>query len=236
MIILHTNDFHNRMPPRAAEHIKKSKADMQAVLLDAGDAISAGNIVYNPCEPILEKMTSIGYDAMCMGNREFHFTRVGFETKVKDAGFPVLCANVHPKHEGDRPVVDWIMLERGDKKIAVAGLTVPMITPTMKSAMVSSWLFEPPLQAARRVASAVMLEKPDLLVFLTHIGIAQDRLLANAVPKIDLIIGGHTHTTLETGERVNNTLIVQTGAYCRNLGIVDWNTETGELTARLEAL
>lgn len=97
--ILHTNDFHGKMPPLAQEIIAREKASSpNPVLLDAGDAVSSGNIYYRPCgEPILAKMTELGYDAMAMGNREFHFLAAGLRSKVKLARFPVLAANLRDK-------------------------------------------------------------------------------------------------------------------------------------------
>ena len=97
--LLHTNDFHNQLTEAQANYLRRLRTDLgtEGILLDAGDAVSCGNITYHSGgEPILETMTTVGYDAMTVGNREFHFSRVGFQTTLQRAKFPVLCANIRP--------------------------------------------------------------------------------------------------------------------------------------------
>ena len=45
-------------------------------------------------------------------------------------------------------------------------------------------------------------------------------LLARAVPEIDVIISGHSHTTLEQPIVEGDTFIVSAGEYCKNLGVI----------------
>lgn len=61
--------------------------------------------------------------------------------------------------------------------------------------------------------------------------LSEDELLAEKVEGIDLIVSGHTHTTLTEPIAVNNTYIVSAGPYCENLGsiTIEW-TEGGERT------
>src|SRR5437016_6383316 len=112
--LLHTNDFHNHLVPLQAARLLALRRELGegGLLLDAGDAVSAGNVTYHAAgEPILGVMSDCGYDAMTVGNREFHFTAVGFRAKVSNARFPVLCANVRrsrtsgPADETDGPAV-----------------------------------------------------------------------------------------------------------------------------------
>ena len=51
----------------------------------------------------------------------------------------------------------------------------------------------------------------NLFVALTHIGYSQDKAVAEAVPEVDVIVGGHSHTLLEKAETVNGVLIAQAG-------------------------
>lgn len=240
--LLHTNDFHNRLTSTQAARLGALRRALGAggLLLDAGDAISAGNLTYRPGgEPILEQMSEIGYDAMTVGNREFHFSQVGFCAKVHRARFPVLCANVRVRNPATPlPVVPSISrILSGGLRIALFGLTVPMITERMLARQVSAYLFDDPLATAARLVPTLR-HRCDLLVCLSHIGLSRDRELAARVPGIDLIIGGHTHAALETGERVQETLIVQAGCYGKYLGTVTVEFQEGKpaLTAKLEPL
>lgn len=222
--ILHTNDFHNHLTDRQAAIIGDLKTTLRdALLVDSGDAISAGNVGVRPGgEPILIRMSDCGYDAMTMGNREFHVAEAILKHKIRRAQFPILCANIAWREDsGDRlPVQPFIVkgLPCG-VRIGVIGVTVPMVTRRMAARVVSAFVFEDPVAAVQRYISDV---KPqvDILVALTHIGNREDQRLAAACPELDLIIGGHSHDLLSTHETVGSVPIVQAGWYGHYLGHV----------------
>lgn len=240
--LLHTNDFHNHLLPKQAARLRELRTALgdDGLLLDAGDAISSGNVTYKPAgEPILDVMSDAGYDAMTVGNREFHFTQPGFCAKVSRARFPILCANVRAKDSGIHlPVEPSICrtLSNGIR-VTVFGLTVPMITERMLVRQVSSYVFADPITTAENIVPELKA-KSDFLVCLSHIGLGRDRELAERVEGIDLIIGGHTHALLEKGERVRETIIVQAGWWGKYFGTV--HVELGDgpatLTCRTELL
>jgi 2',3'-cyclic-nucleotide 2'-phosphodiesterase (5'-nucleotidase family) len=64
-------------------------------------------------------------------------------------------------------------------------------------------------------------EKVDLLIILSHMGYPVDRVLAEKVEGIDVIVGGHTHTKLSTPVYVKNTIVVQAWESGKALGILD---------------
>jgi 5'-nucleotidase / UDP-sugar diphosphatase len=77
-----------------------------------------------------------------------------------------------------------------------------------------------PVPVVQKMVNEIDLQT-DLIVVLSHLGIDNDRELAQSVKGVDLIIGGHSHSRLEVPERDNGVLIVQTGSNCRNLGRID---------------
>lgn len=219
--IFHTNDLHSHLSYEKAVKLRQLKESApNSLLLDAGDAIRAGNIFVSLSkEPVLELMEVAGYDAMTLGNREFHFLAPAFRHKIGSAKFPVLCANLHPVGGVEPLVVPHINLRVGNFRVAVFGLSVPMITNKMFVARVSDYIFEDPISAAARVVPALRPEA-DLVVALTHIGLKRDRFLADSVPGIDLIIGGHSHSILCEPVMVGFTAIVQTGSHAQSVGKV----------------
>jgi 2',3'-cyclic-nucleotide 2'-phosphodiesterase (5'-nucleotidase family) len=222
--ILHTNDFHNALTEAGTGRLKDAIAGLNGapyLLLDAGDAIGAGNVGVNPFgEPILERMSDAGYHAMTMGNREFHFLHRALETKIGRARFPVLCANVRPRRDNAYlPVHPWREFDIGGVRVTVFGLTVPMITERMKVAAFSSFVFDDPVETAAALVPELRTGA-DLLVALTHIGLREDERLARTAPQIDLIVGGHSHVNLPTPEEINGTRIVQAGWHARHYGHV----------------
>ncbi len=220
LTILHTNDLHGKLTDRAAEVIAREKASCaRCLLFDGGDAVSSGNVYYRPGgEPVLARMTELGYDAMVMGNREFHFLEAGLKSKVKLARFPILCANIRGKDgripPAIRPSASW---DLDGLRVTAFGLTVPMITRRMKVSVLSPYYFEDPIETASEIVPRLRPEC-DLLVALTHIGFRVDMELAASVPGINVVVGGHSHTILHEPEFVGDAAIVQAGWWGHYLG------------------
>jgi 5'-nucleotidase len=216
LALLHTSDAHNRWSESFVNYLRALKAQHDALLLDSGDAIRAGNIAV-PLRPeaAWDWTRAAGYNAMTIGNREFHLTAAGFLAKTQGAPCPLLCANLRPKHpDAPMPVQPVWRTEHRGVRVAVLGLTVPMITPRMKVAALSAYLFDPPLETARLWVQRLRLEA-DLLIALTHLGIQHDRLLAEACPELDVILGGHSHTPTETPEQVGGVWLSHAPPFCK---------------------
>jgi 5'-nucleotidase len=217
--LFHTNDFHGRLTPERATNLACLRSEHpDSLLLDAGDAVSAGNLGFRVGgEPVLRLMSDLGYDAMTIGNRESHPRRELFPKKLQDARFPLLCANLTARPGAPVPTRPWVALDRAGVRVIVMGVTVPMFTRKMWSQSLCDYLYENPLETARCLARELR-SQCDLLIALTHIGLREDEALAAAVPEIDLIIGGHTHADLPGPVQVGSTLIVHTTAYAFYLG------------------
>lgn len=227
LVILHTNDLHNRLikreerAARLVEVVQRERASSPVLLLDAGDAVGSGNLTFNPSgEPILDRMSEIGYHAMTVGNREFHFTEAGFRTTLNRARFPVLCANIRARGDAVLPVQSHLILETSAGRVGIFGVTVPMITERMLSQHISAYVFDNPISKGCELAEQLR-PQVDLLIALTHIGLARDIELAKNAQSIDLIIGGHSHSVLEQPLREGSVVIVQAGCHARYLGRVE---------------
>ena len=222
LTLLHTNDFHNHLSGSQAAFIGREKARFENVLLlDSGDAISAGNVGVRPGgEPILTLMSETGYDAMTLGNREFHIADTLLRLKICKADFPVLCANLRWRDDKGETLPARSSFETtlpNGLRVGVIGLTVPMVTPRMTARLVSAFVFDDPVTAAQ-VQIARLRPNVDALIALTHIGLREDERLASACPELDLIIGGHSHHKLHEPKMVSGVPIVQTGWFGHFLG------------------
>jgi len=211
VLIFHTADLHNRLPPAAARQLRALKEEHpEALLLDAGDAVRAGNLGFRlGGEPILRKMAEIGYEAMAMGNRESHPSRRLLERKLREARFPVLAANLVAKRQPPpAPIRDHMVFARPAGRVAVIGLAPQMTRPDSRWARVTDFVFEEPVAAARRLV-AELRQKADLVICLSHCGEEIDRQLA-ALEQVDLVLGGHSHRDLVTREP-GQALVVHPG-------------------------
>lgn len=238
--IFHTSDLHNKLTPTLAQQLHDLvAAQPDCLTLDSGDAIWAGNIFWRPGgEPILDLMNSVPYAAMCIGNREFHVTRRGLEAKTSRANFPVVSANLR---RGDRSspqqsvpgTWSYVTFHPAGLNVNVFGLSVPCVTERMLVRRVSDYFFAEPVVVARKLVP-VLRKESDLLIALTHIGLMEDRGLAEAVRGIDIILGGHTHTQVE--ERVGETFIFHSGHHGHFVRRVDVEIEQGKVSVETELI
>ncbi len=220
LTILHTNDFHGRMTPEIATQIAKKKGD--GVYFDTGDCIKTGNLgVPLGRERAWEYLHAAGCDASVLGNRETHVLAGVFRAKIEGHQHPIMCANLRAK-DGTSPLPSHVYIERGGFRIGVFGVMVQMVTERMATQAASAYLWDPPIEVAARYALE-MRNDCDLLIALTHIGHRSDLKLAEAVPSIDIILGGHSHTAIESPQVVGRTWICQGGSHAKYLGEYEWD-------------
>ena len=121
----------------------------------------------------------------------------------------------------DYGVTDCMTLERGGVTYGLFGL---MGVDSDDCAPTSGFTLTDAAEAAKRCVEKLKGEGAEIILCLSHSGtaeapaVSEDEELAKAVDGIDVIISGHTHTTLAEPLVVNDTYIVSCGPYCQNLG------------------
>lgn len=228
LTIIHTNDMHGRLGAAPAERLRRLVAQHPgALLLDAGDAISAGNLgIRIGGEPILSLMSDLGYAAMTLGNRESHPRREIFPRKIDRARFPILCANAEAKNGAPMPVVRSVEVEVGGVRVGIFGVTVPMFTRKQWSQCLCDYWFAPPLEVAAREWERLRA-RVDAVIALTHVGLRQDLALAEQLPGLALVIGGHSHTDLKEPAWGGTVPVVQARAFGFFAGIAELEVTSG---------
>ncbi len=250
LVILHTNDTHSRMDPfpmdggpfagrggaaRRATLIRRVReANENVLLLDSGD-IFQGTPYFNffGGEVEFRAMTAMGYDFATLGNHDFDNGVDGLVAMLPHAGFEFLSANYEVSASAlEGHVRPWATRDFGTVRVGVFGLGIAfekLVLPSLHEGV----RYTDPVAAARRACRELRAMGCSLIVCLSHLGYAypdpqrpSDRVLAEAVPEIDLILGGHTHTFLneavvfEQG-RTGFTVVNQVGWGGMRLGRID---------------
>jgi len=255
LVILHTNDVHGRAVADPAGKvlgyaaIAQYKKDLEAagdsvLLLDAGDA-SQGTPLVNLSmgKTAIEFMNAAGYDAITPGNHEFDWGLDNARQLAGLADFPMLSANIINHLEGDLTFVAHKIFDMPNgMKVGVFGLTTPETMTKAHPDKVRGIDFlqgEALYEAARKQVEELKAAGADIVVLLSHLGMDEESapnrsqdVLENATG-IDLVIDGHSHTLLEKGKKVGDTLVVSTGYNGQNLGVVVYDGE--KFTASLFA-
>lgn len=255
LTILHTNDHHGhfqKFDPYPMVGVGGLAAQSTLVNIVRAEVESAGGHVLVlsagdvntgvpesdllDAEPDFQLMNRIGYDAMTLGNHEFDNS---LEVLMKQKGwakFPFLAANIVKKGTEDVLFEPYIIKDVDGLKVAILGLITEEIPILVLPDNIKDLEFKPVIETAKKYVPELQ-EKADLVIALTHIGLYDadsdqtgDVQLAQAVPGIDVIVGGHTHTDLEAPVVVAETLIVQADAYSEKVGrlniVVDSDTDT----------
>ena len=171
---------------------------------------------------------AMGYDVRTLGNHDFAWGLQELLAFSQDPRALVLAANVRmiapPPAAVSSGWTDYGALAVGCLRVGFFGL---VSQPWNEKDEPYDGSFFPQLAAdfryverAREIIARHRGEV-DLLVLLSHLGFEEDRRLAEATTGIDLILGGHSHTTLAEPARVGATHIVHVGGHAEHIGRLD---------------
>jgi len=233
LTILHTNDVHSRIEPfpmdggklqglggaarraRLIENIRSKEENV--LLLDAGD-IFQGTPYFNFFGGELEfkLMSEMRYDATTLGNHDFDAGLEGLHKQLPHANFSLISSNYDfsdtMMHDKVKP---YQIFRKGSLKIGVFGLGIELegLVPTN---LYGNTQYLNPLKKATQYATLLKQdEQCDYVICLSHLGYqydpvpsgntkVSDVILAENTRYIDLIIGGHTHTFMDTPDIRSN--------------------------------
>ena len=216
------------------------------LVIDGGD-FSMGTLIQTVFETQAAELRMLGHlgcDVTTLGNHEFDYRSKGLANMLTSAqasgdAVPamVVCNVDWDTMEGEGltegqqrlkdaftayGVSDYTVLEKGDVDIAVVGV---FGKDALACAPTCELKFEDPIEAVKQtVADIKANEDVDMIVCVSHSGTwedeskSEDELLAKAVPDLDLILSGHTHTEIEKPIQHGSTYVVSCGEYGKNLG------------------
>jgi 5'-nucleotidase len=276
--ILHINDFHSRFESITgtdstcnaegeqkgecfggiarlktaidAERAEAKTAGENSVLFSAGDEFQ-GSLFYTQykSEIVADFMNDMDFDVVATGNHEFDDGPAEFAKFIASAKFPIIGGNFDTTRDPDLKGLPKgvIVLNIAGEKVGVIGATTED-TPDIASPG-PNVAFESVTEYVKGAVGALEAAGINKIIVVSHIGYTVDQDLAKAVSGIDVIVGGHSHTFLGTGEGeagpyptlVKNpdgvdVPIVQAGQYGKVLGDIKitWD-DAGKVTSAVGA-
>jgi len=238
---------------RRATLVKQLRQQLGPVLLlDAGDTFQ-GTPYFNRYKGRLdyELMRMVGYDAGTLGNHDFDngvdllVDAMASMEQLKHSNPPFAFVNCNYDFKGapalGKRVRPYLIREFPGLRVGLTGVGVAfagLVAPKNHEGI--GW--RDPYDSLRPVVERLReVEKVDLVVVLSHLGYnlngsaPDDLQMPGRVPGIDAIIGGHSHTFLETPTRVpqarGETLVSQVGFGGVNLGRMDFALSRGTVRA-----
>jgi 2',3'-cyclic-nucleotide 2'-phosphodiesterase (5'-nucleotidase family) len=243
LIIVSTNDIHARIDnmPELAGYVQRQRDSFSRVLLlSAGDLFSGSPVVDRYVErgfPMIDLMNRLGYAAHTVGNHEFDYGQQVLKDRVAQAGFPFLCANADFSATVlDVSIKPYTIVPVNGVKVAILGLLQLEAhgRPSTLLENVEGIEFSNGLAVAANYAA--LRDSGHVFVVLSHLGASDDVHLAAQFPQADVIVGGHSHTTLPAGIDTNGVLITQTGAYLENIGKTTLVLKDGKVVSKKSIL
>lgn len=211
MRFYHTSDVHDRRG--FAPRLNALRAAAPGRYFDCGDSLRGSQTVWHGREPVIEEIDRAGCDAQAIGNREFHYLFPLLRKRASWMRHPLVCTNLLDTKGRSLPFARSLTFDEDGVRVHVLGLLVMQYPVGHPLERIFGWRFLDPWDAVG--AYAQELPAGDMLLVLSHVGLSLDRRLAERVPRIDLILGGHSHDTLFAPERVAGVPIVHAGPYAR---------------------
>lgn len=228
----YTNDLHSNFDnwPQVASFLKngreKREAENQACwLVDIGDHVDR---VHPIAEAFMGKanvqlMNDVGYDFATIGNNEgITMAHEDLHHLYDDADFQVVCTNLYSLTNETPEWLHSTVHTQTDSaiKVGIIGLTAPF----NNFYELLDWHISAPVQELEKHV-AHLKETADIIILMSHLGLTEDQEIARRFYDIDVIIGGHTHHLLRSGEIINNTIITAAGKHCAHAGevVLTWD-------------
>ncbi|MBM7565394.1 bifunctional metallophosphatase/5'-nucleotidase [Paenibacillus sacheonensis] len=227
VVLLHSNDIHSRLEQaaRIANYIKDARGtygDHHLLTLDIGDHMDRMRVETEASDGLvnIDLMNAAGYEAVTLGNNEgLTFTPEQLDAAYAErAGFKTVCANLFRSEDGKRPswMLPAVTIEKAGIRFGIVGVTAAY----EEFYALLGWNAVNPLEAVAE-QTARLRPEVDVIVVMSHLGLQIDRRMAESIPGIDLILGGHTHHLLEAPEVIGSTYICATGKFGEYIGRVD---------------
>lgn len=227
--VLHINDFHSRIEPInafdstcSAEEAAENKcfggiarlsakvtelrdslkaAGENVIFLDAGDQFQ-GSLMFTTYKGAVEAefMEALRPDAMALGNHEFDDGPQGLAEFLDKVSFPVISGNLDVSRSNVLAgrVQNHAVLDVGGEKIGIIS-ALAVDTPETSSPG-NTVIFQNDIDSLKADVATLEAEGVTKIIALNHVGLPRDLSIAAAVPGIDAVVGGHSHSHLSASD------------------------------------
>ena len=240
--VLHLNDFHGAVEPMIDPSVsekgkvggianvktvieeEKSKNPEGTLTVNAGDIAEGSMVAYiTKGQVVTDTMKELKMDATTLGNHDFAWGQEDLGTMVEGLDTPVVAANITKTKDGEvmDGVKPFIMKDVKGVKVGILGLDTPDIEHFVEKSKLKGLRFNGAVETVKKHLPEMKKQGADVVMVLSHLGATEDEKLAKEMDGIDVIVGGHSHTVLDHGKKVGDTIIVQAGSLGRYVGKLD---------------
>lgn len=223
VILLSLNDQHSKIDnyPQLKALVDKIRSENKyVILLAAGDNFTGNPIVDQYSEkgyPIIDLMNLTGFNATAIGNHEFDYGQETLAKRIKQAEFAFLNANIKDE-TGNNKFKPYTII-RLDNGVDIGIISAIQLgsngLPDSHPSNLKGLVFEDGVTSLKKLNH--LRDSCEIFLALTHLGFETDLILAQEMPELNLIFGGHTHTLTKPSKIENGVTIMQAGSGVRSL-------------------
>ena len=245
LTMLHSNDLHGDFLPkdvdgketgglsRLAGYVGKIRSERENVIYAIAGDMFRGSVIDSEYQGLstIDLMNNLNPDVATIGNHEVDYGFAHLLFLEKCAKFPIVNANLFITMNNARVFTPYINIEVGGMRIMFIGiLTEEVLASTKNEKIIGTFIdLESAAKEVGIICDNYRTVRTDMTVLLTHIGIDNDRKLAEMLDPdwgVDMIIGGHSHTFMDEPEIINGIPIVQAGTGTGVIGRFDIQYDT----------
>ena len=208
------------------------KENPNTILLDAGDFVTMSQQALKD-SLIAEAYGLLPYDAILYGDQELVLDARTLNRLRSQLGTTLIGTNIDRSDFFTSKVI-----RRKGLRIAVMGIMDPYAIKFYPDEIKKRIRLSDPIESIKNEMKKLS-SKADIFILLTHQGYDLDQDLAKKIDGLDLIIGSHSQTKIESPKEVNDALIVQAGKSGYYVGVVEIKTNRGkviEKTGRIDTM
>ncbi|KAG5900036.1 hypothetical protein JTB14_009114 [Gonioctena quinquepunctata] len=234
LLLLHNNDLHGRFEEtesnsgtckdanrnrtciggfaRIAHEVRRYRRLAQenkgpeVLFLNAGDTF-VGTIWYNLFTWNISQtfINAIQPDAVSLGNHEFDSGVSGLEPFVNGLNCPIVASNLDFTNEPSLSKIQKsVVLEVAGRKIGIIG---HLTQETKIISKPGKTIFLDEIESVRNESEKLDSLGVKIIIVLGHSGYLKDQEIAEQVPLVDVVVGGHTNTFLWNGAQPDSEII-----------------------------
>lgn len=182
---------------------------------------------------MVEALNAMSLSHATMGNHEFDVGEIHLRQRIAESTFKWIVANVKDGQGlafagvDEHAVVTFTNSHGARARVALLGVCTDLVK--------QPWLtYEDPIACARRKV-AELDDAADVFVAMTHLAMAQDQQLATAVPRLDVLLGGHEHEAARAIVGADATPIFKADSNARTAYVHRFRHDTRTRVTRLHS-
>ena len=155
---------------------------------------------------IIDSFNLMGYDAMGIGEDDLNLGKEFLVKVSKRANFPFLSSNLFDEETGKPLFQPYLLKEINGFRIGIFSLLSQDFFLGPSDPRRKGIIVRPPIEIVQNMVRELQ-PKTDLIILLSHLGYPKDVDIAQSIPGIHVIVGGHSGVNLTNPPTFGNTLI-----------------------------